>query len=432
MPDRNGKIFYTSITSLSHISKVSGLELEAVFQDILTTSKDYYAIQNFSTGIDKLDSSLRRLDKLGLKTTYSYLLNVFDHNHHGLLEDSDLIRICEELENYIFRRIITDQPANSLTRFFPTLDKNIYELENNYEKYLDKLIYFLSTRKSKLAYPADEEFSTAISARDFYAKNNNLIIYALERFENRDSVEVMDVYSGVENKTYQVEHIMPQTLSGQWERDLGSDYSRVHSLWLYKLANLTLTGYNQQYSNSPFKTKRDCQHGFKESGFRINRSIAELDQWTEKELNNRSQLIKSDSLKLWPYPETSYIPPDSEGTEKVSLASNESFTNCKLEAYAINGKKTKCSRWVDMMVDIVSYLHSVDKSVLFRMVYSQEDSISDKLIISEETKNSSEIDVGLYLLRGNSTRRKISYLRKLLPKYNLPLETIDLFVQRQK
>ncbi|MCQ4866329.1 hypothetical protein NE684_19130, partial [Pseudoflavonifractor phocaeensis] len=26
MPDRNGKIFYTSITSLSHISKITGHE----------------------------------------------------------------------------------------------------------------------------------------------------------------------------------------------------------------------------------------------------------------------------------------------------------------------------------------------------------------------------------------------------------------------
>ena len=31
VPDRNGKIFYTSITSLSHISKVSGNEALNVF-----------------------------------------------------------------------------------------------------------------------------------------------------------------------------------------------------------------------------------------------------------------------------------------------------------------------------------------------------------------------------------------------------------------
>ena len=31
VPDRNGKIFYTSITSLSHISKVSGHEALNVF-----------------------------------------------------------------------------------------------------------------------------------------------------------------------------------------------------------------------------------------------------------------------------------------------------------------------------------------------------------------------------------------------------------------
>nr|DAM20795.1 MAG TPA: hypothetical protein [Caudoviricetes sp.] len=31
MPDRNGKIFYTSITSLSHISKITGYQTLSVF-----------------------------------------------------------------------------------------------------------------------------------------------------------------------------------------------------------------------------------------------------------------------------------------------------------------------------------------------------------------------------------------------------------------
>ena len=37
MPDRNGKIFYTSITSLSHISKKLGNEAEEELQEIPAT-----------------------------------------------------------------------------------------------------------------------------------------------------------------------------------------------------------------------------------------------------------------------------------------------------------------------------------------------------------------------------------------------------------
>ena len=44
MPDRNGKIFYTSITSLSHISKYGGVP----------TAKRYFGRSRASDGFDAL------------------------------------------------------------------------------------------------------------------------------------------------------------------------------------------------------------------------------------------------------------------------------------------------------------------------------------------------------------------------------------------
>ena len=50
-----------------------------------------------------------------------------------------------------------------------------------------------------------------------------------------------------------IEHVMPQTLASKdWQAMLGDDFERIHRDYLHTLANLTLTGYNSEYSNRPY------------------------------------------------------------------------------------------------------------------------------------------------------------------------------------
>ena len=58
---------------------------------------------------------------------------------------------------------------------------------------------------------------------------------------------------------YTIEHILPQNpdLPAAWKQALGSDWQRVQQQWLHTLGNLTLTGYNSEYSDEPFAEKRD-------------------------------------------------------------------------------------------------------------------------------------------------------------------------------
>ena len=71
--------------------------------------------------------------------------------------------------------------------------------------------------------------------------------------ENSSSKEKNDVIENLESKTLTIEHIMPQTLSNEWKLALGDDYERIHEEWLHTIANLTLSGYNPNYSNKSFK-----------------------------------------------------------------------------------------------------------------------------------------------------------------------------------
>jgi len=63
---------------------------------------------------------------------------------------------------------------------------------------------------------------------------------------------------------YTIEHILPQNpnLSVEWKNALGPDWEHVQQAWLHTLGNLTLTGYNSEYSDRPYSEKRDMTGGF--------------------------------------------------------------------------------------------------------------------------------------------------------------------------
>ena len=54
---------------------------------------------------------------------------------------------------------------------------------------------------------------------------------------------------------YTIEHIMPQNerLPVEWQQELGSNWQEVHEKYLHTIGNLTLTGYNSELSDRPFR-----------------------------------------------------------------------------------------------------------------------------------------------------------------------------------
>ena len=84
-------------------------------------------------------------------------------------------------------------------------------------------------------------------SRDLY--NFRSRSYWLRRLENYGRKERVPV------DEYTIEHIMPQNekLTGAWKAALGPEWERVHQTWLHTLGNLTLTGYNSEYSDRRFR-----------------------------------------------------------------------------------------------------------------------------------------------------------------------------------
>ena len=103
----------------------------------------------------------------------------------------------------------------------------------------------------------------------------------------------------VSTAEYSIEHIMPQNenLSPAWRSMLGEDWQTVHERLLHTLGNLTLTGYNPEYSDKPFVDKRDMEGGFKDSPLRLNQGLGQLDTWNEAAIEARAGKTGSSSRR---------------------------------------------------------------------------------------------------------------------------------------
>ena len=229
---------------------------------------------------------LRRLtDQVG-----PLVMRLFDcHQENKTLDSAGFAKTLELLESYVFRRAILGEQARNYWQVFTTL---AHGLDIN-QAPLDVKVG-LARQGYSYRFPDDEEFQRALEEGNLYAKR--VCWDLLERLENFESKEHTDT-SG-----YSIEHVMPQneSLSAEWRAMLGSDWQEVQRLWLHRLGNLTLTGYNSSYSDRAFLEKKTISGGFNESSVRLNRYIREQGQWTDAEMKRRGKDLATRAVEIWP------------------------------------------------------------------------------------------------------------------------------------
>ena len=289
IPKRNGiyKHFKTYVSEVEGPKQV----IEMIVEDISRQAKHYVNIALLQEENSELRECLEDLHELRAEVTYPFLLEVYDYYEYGRIERAEVIKIFRLVESYVFRRAICSQSAKQLNHTFVHLinkvDKNNY-LESLNEAFLDLNVY--------RHYPRNSEFKRAFISKDVY--NFNRRNYLLEKLENYGRKEPIEIAN------YTVEHVMPQNLPETWQQELGENFRQIHEIWLHKIGNLTLTGYNPELSNRPFKEKRDMlQEGFRYSPLHLNQSLARAEQWNEDAIIARSNELAERACKIWIYPE---------------------------------------------------------------------------------------------------------------------------------
>jgi hypothetical protein len=102
-----------------------------------------------------------------------------------------------------------------------------------------------------------------------------------------------------------VEHILPQTLTPEWEIELDvnpKDAQEVHQRLLHTIGNLTLTAYNSELGNISFSEKK---LKLANTHIELNRLILEREKWRGLEIVMRAGELLKLANKIWAGPATS-------------------------------------------------------------------------------------------------------------------------------
>lgn len=237
--------------------------------------------------------ALQTLNALESSTTYPLLLKLFDLRYEGQLDAPALARAITMLRDFIMRRFITGESSRGYGRLF------LRACKLDFDNSLQGLNDFLLAR----TWPDDRRFKEAFVQFPLYERGYaRHILETLERAG--DHKEPADLSES------QIEHIMPQSLTEAWKEALGDDWERIHTDWLHRPGNLTLSGYNSPLSNVTFAEKRVL---YADSNIGLTRQLAGYPKWGEAEIKSRGEQLAEMAAAVWSGPRPAAAPRVVEG-----------------------------------------------------------------------------------------------------------------------
>jgi hypothetical protein len=239
--------------------------------------------------IQELERFFVRFRRLDFGTVYPLLLSLYEDYEDAQFGVDEFIASLRVLDSYIIRRMVVGVPSNSLSGTFISFCKSKPVTENP-SAWLSGA---LANESKNRRWPTDSEFFERWVRVPIYGSRSlcQVVLEGMEeQFGHHEAVQPADAT---------IEHVLPQTLTPEWEAALGDDPGRIHSDWLHTIGNLTLTGYNPELSNKAYPDKRII---YALSHFELNRYFCGCESWSSKEIQQRAESLFASALKLWPRP----------------------------------------------------------------------------------------------------------------------------------
>lgn len=261
----------------------------------LITFSNYYLRLNFNDEEPelKLKQQFGRLKRLDFTTCHIFLLNIYQQYEEEKISLEAFEKILCYLESYFVRRWFADVPTRSLGNVFNNLYNQVKQKEP--QDLVKGLQSVLASFDKNQRCPDESEFRQSLINKSLYSSkgSNDRVKLVLETIEASLSKERVDPQS------LNIEHIMPQSLNKEWKGMLGENHANLHKKWLHTLGNLTLTGYNSELSNKPFKEK--SAHLQNNSNLALNKYYQQkkVIVWNEDTIKNRAEYLANIALKIW-------------------------------------------------------------------------------------------------------------------------------------
>lgn len=370
--------------------------------------------------------TLARINKLDIKTCVPLIMDLFKTNADGYISDDEMCESFEMIENYIVRREICDLPTNALNKVFVQLGAEIdKDIEDESMTYYNAFKYEILKRSGKSRYPNDHDFEDKFLVYDLYNAKVSIKKYILERLENYENRELVAVEQLINDGTLTIEHIMPQTLTDDWKEMLGGKWELIHSKYKDTIGNLTLTAYNSDYSNSPFKVKKAMpEKGFEFSKLFLNEYVKRCESWSEAEIIERARLLFKKAIKIWWLPD-SQIPTSIDSEEWFAWDEDTDVTNKKIVQVTVLESVINTSDVTAAYKVIHEMMYDMDPTIYHNGNFTWFSELEEKI------RKPYKIGEGAYIETNKSSQEKLSTIRVVAELCRLDSQDIRFLVQEK-
>lgn len=348
-----------------HFTDTGALHID-ILRDMYKYSNYYAWIKFAKCPNQKINKNIKLLNFLksdDVYPLYMYLIaNLYDSNL------DELIKIFELLSDFMLRyRIVAPGGGGGSLRavvqqLLDGLSSGIVELS------YDAIYYELSNSNAPSGrFPNNDEFKNALMEN----VNPNYAKALLLRIEERETRNIMVALDQVT-----IEHLMPQTLSDWWIKNLGGaeEAERIHDKYLNCIGNLApiSQGYNSQNSNKPWNVK--IQY-LKNVQFVITNKIAESSEWKEEDIRLRNENVADRACKVIisplernrKYQSKNVAGEFAAGIYPISDVVTP-MSGTSLEAIVYNNNVIEVSTWKDFFNKICEIACTADGELFKRIV----------------------------------------------------------------
>lgn len=262
--------------------------VEVLLSQMLSSGEFYQRItQPDIEKDDAIRARLRNLEELQIRTSYPLLLRLFAAAGDGDLNREDLLGCLTLIESFAVRRAVCGVPTHGLNKLFLQWCRGFPSTDH-----LGWMRKALETGNGVRRWPTDIEFTKEFRFQPQYPRGATpFVLKSIEHtFEHKEPVDLANVT---------IEHVLPQTLSLEWEAELGKSWKIDHDELLHTFGNLTLTGYNAELGNRSFSDKKD---ELRNTHIEMNRWILNQSKWTRTEIEARASILLANAIMLWPGP----------------------------------------------------------------------------------------------------------------------------------
>lgn len=289
----------TEYTEFKKYLSKNNIEAIGALKDLAHYARYYGWIQepekakDFDKKVSLCLEDLRELKTASMAPLLLFLLEKADDDTVIGFNSNELLEALAVLESWAFRaRVVgalTSGAFNTITS--TSLLNNLKRATE--DDYHNQIKFELSNYRTYDIWPNDDDFMEAFKKYNFYKNYNKYVQRKLENAVSNDHHNW---------RPDSIEHIMPETLSADWKKRLGENYSEIHGEYLHTIGNLTPLNMTDNIinSNDSFSVKLPQ---YKSSSWKLTRDVyddfKDTEDWGVAEINSRAENLAYKASKIW-------------------------------------------------------------------------------------------------------------------------------------